>query len=480
MRQLLVQVPRGHGTAVLKIAAACDGANLAQYEASGHDGPVDLVIVHVSNDKVEQLLKELQTLPDLHATLIPSGVIALQPPAAQAPQQVTDVTVRSPIEIFLAGLQSIGSWTGFLGYAVAAGVVVWIGLFTNTIYLLVAAMLIAPFAGPAMNGAIATARGDWHLLRQSLLRYVAALAVTIAIAGALSLIMRQEIATSLMVATSNISAVAVLLPLVAGAAGALNLVQSERSSLVSGAAVGMLVAASLAPPAGLVGMAMALGEWAMAKNGLFVLVLQLVGINLSGAMVFRFFGLSAQGVRYHRGTGWVFGATLAVTIIALAGLLAWQFTDQPELQRSSQAERAAAQIQEVVNTSKLAHLVEADVRFTHSDIAGQTTLLGVVYVQRNSPTLSAEQIRSQLTEAIQTRLLEQGFHVTPLIDVSVLEAPAAQRADRPVRDMQNSTLLRIMKRQANTVMLVRPAQFTATYNWRLMAGVDAAGESYAA
>ncbi len=152
----------------------------------------------------------------------------------------------------MAGLQSVGSWKGFLGYAAAAGVVVWIGLYTNTSYLLVAAMLIAPFAGPAMNLAIATARGDITLLKRSLIRYFSALLVTILVALALSLILRQEIPTNQMVQTSELSSVALLLPLAAGAAGALNLVQSQRSSLVSGASVGMLVAASLAPPAGLV------------------------------------------------------------------------------------------------------------------------------------------------------------------------------------------------------------------------------------
>ncbi|MGH2416529.1 MAG: DUF389 domain-containing protein, partial [Microcystaceae cyanobacterium] len=44
--------------------------------------------------------------------------------------------------------------------------------------LLVAAMLIAPFAGPAMNTAIATAWGDRKLLWRSILRYFAALSVT--------------------------------------------------------------------------------------------------------------------------------------------------------------------------------------------------------------------------------------------------------------------------------------------------------------
>jgi hypothetical protein len=160
MRQLLVQVPCGCGKAVLDIAKSYDGMNLAQFEVNGSDGPLDLVIIHVSNRKVEGLLGELQSLPKLQVTLIPQGVMALQPPPDQAAQQVKDVEERSPIEVFLSGLQSVGSWKGFLGYAAAAGVVVWIGLFTNTSYLLVAAMLIAPFAGPAMNVAIATARGD--------------------------------------------------------------------------------------------------------------------------------------------------------------------------------------------------------------------------------------------------------------------------------------------------------------------------------
>jgi len=122
---------------------------------NGSDGAINLAIAHISNSKVEGLLGELQSLPQLRVTLIPQGVMALQPPPEEAPQQLINVELRSPIEIFLAGLQRVGSWKGFLGYAAAAGVVVWIGLYTNTNYLLFAAMLIAPFAGPAMNLAIA-------------------------------------------------------------------------------------------------------------------------------------------------------------------------------------------------------------------------------------------------------------------------------------------------------------------------------------
>lgn len=427
MRQLLIQVPQGCGKTVLDVAKACDGINLAQFEATGVDQSLDLVFVHVSNGKVEELLNKLQDVPDLSFTLLPTGVMALHPPADAAPDQVTNVEERSPIEIFLAGLQSTGSWKGFLSYAAIAGVVVWIGLYTNTSYLLVAAMLLAPFAGPAMNTALATARGDRQLLWRSIVRYFAALSVTIATTALLSWVLQQQIPSNLMIDSSQISTVSVLIPLAAGAAGALTLIQSDRSSLVSGAATGMLVAASLAPPAGIVGMAGAIGRWDLAINGLFLLLLQLGGINLSAGLLFRLFGLSTQGSRYQRGKRGVFPLAVGLSALVLTGLLIWQFSNSPNLERSSRAQRATAEVQQVVQQNHFAQLVEANVRFTRANIQGQNTLLSVVYVQRQSEaTQSAEQIHAELTQAIQTRLLKQGFNATPLVNVIVLETPAAK------------------------------------------------------
>lgn len=423
MRQLLVQVPQGCGKKVLEIANVCEGTNLARFEAAGVDRSIDLVLVHISNGKVEELLGKLQDIPDLSFTLLPTGIMALHPPADAASDQVTNVEERSPIEIFLSGLQSTGSWKGFLSYAAIAGIVVWIGLYTNTSYLLVAAMLLAPFAGPAMNTALATARGDRQLLWRSIIRYFAALSVTIATTALLSWILQQQIPTNLMIDSSQVSTVSVLIPLAAGAAGALTLVQSDRSSLVSGAATGMLVAASLAPPAGIVGMAAAIGRWDLASNGLFLLLLQLGGINLSAALVFRLFGLSTQGARYQRGKRGVFPISVGISALVLTGLLIWQFSSPPDLERSSRAQRANAQLQQVVKQNDSAQLVEANVRFTRANIQGQNTLLCVVYVQRRTEaTRSAEQIRADLTQSIQSRLLKD-FNATPLVDVIVLEAP---------------------------------------------------------
>jgi uncharacterized hydrophobic protein (TIGR00271 family) len=338
---------------------------------------------------------------------------------------MTDVTDRSPFEVFVAGLQSIGSWKGFLGYAVVAGIVVWLGLFTSTSYLLVAAMLIAPFGGPAMNAAIASARGDLSLLWHSLARYFAALGVTIVTTALLSLIFGQDVATDLMAATANISETAVLLPLAAGAAGAMHLVQSERSSLVSGAAIGILVAASLAPPAGLVGMGTVLGDWDMVRNALFLLGLQLIGINLAGATIFRLFGLRPRGPRYDRGRPIVVAVSLLATIAVLGSFLFWQFgSPAPELQRATIEQRARSVVRQTLDGVPDVGLARVTSNFTRPEIPDQNTLLVTVHVQRHADgPVGDEDLGDELTRQIQQAILRQGFNVTPLVDVTVLRAP---------------------------------------------------------
>lgn len=427
MRQLFVQVPRGQGAKVARAATDFDALNVAAFGADDAGGaPLDVVMVHLSNGSVGPFLDRLEKVPELRVSFMPQGVVALKPPPEEAPEQVKDVEVRSPIEVFLAGVQSVGSWTGLLGYAAAAGVVVWVGLYTNTIYLLTAAMLIAPFAGPAMNAALATASGDATLLGRSVLRYVGALAVMIGTTALLSLVLGHSMATAQMVARSNVSAVAVFLPLAAGAAGALNLVQSDRDSLVSGAAVGVLVAASLAPPAGLVGMAGVIGRWDLALSGFYVLVLQLVGINATGAVVFRLFGLSGGGARYERSRSWVFPLVTVFTALALAGLLYWQFADPIRFERGSVEQRAAAVVHAALAEHPAAAAVEVDARFARPDADVPPTLLATVYARRRpGAAVPDEQALSQdLARALQRRLHARWPQLTPFVSVTVLDAPA--------------------------------------------------------
>ena len=421
MRQLFVKVPEGQGEKVIDLAGRHAGVNLAVLPGHEEQDEWDVVMVHMPNRQVAYFLEEIDTLAQAQITLIPRGVLPMTPPDAKVADEITDVSALSPVEIWLNALQSIGSWWSFLGYTVAAGIVVWAGMFTNSVYLLVAAMLIAPFAGPAMNTAIATSTGDVDLLWRSLLRYAVSILVMICTTVAVSIILQLRTASVTMVDVSEVSSMAVLLPLAAGAAGALNLALAERSSLVSGTAVGVLVAASLAPPAGLIGMAAAIGRWDMTLSAAFVLGLQLLAINLGGTVVLRLFGLNTSGTRYQRGSRRLFYASVATSLVLLGLLLAWQFTSPVELQRSTITGRAVGVVEKTLSQSELAELVEANLRFTRPSNSNQKTLLGIIYVRRGEGvSLSDAEIQSRLKQELSADLNRFDPEITPLLQVSVL------------------------------------------------------------
>jgi uncharacterized hydrophobic protein (TIGR00271 family) len=240
------------------------------------------------------------------------------------------------LEIYLGGIQSVGSVFGLIGYSFVAGIIVWIGLFTTTSFLLVAAMLVAPFAGPAMNAALATAAGKKQLLQSSLSRYAIAILTGVAASFLMTLLFPLKTLTPLMEEISQVSKFAILLPLVSGFAGAVNICQSERDSLVSGAAVGILVAASLAPPVGLVGAGLYMMDWQIVFSSLFRILLQLLGIHIAATLVFYFYGkVTPGGVRFLQGSKTLGLVTSGIVVLGLVAMMFWQFAQPPFLRKAS-------------------------------------------------------------------------------------------------------------------------------------------------
>lgn len=309
-----------------------EGKNTIYLSSDEHD----VFYIYISNKKVNNFLKQIDQFEKPEITLIPRGVISLYPPASESPDQVADVQPKSSLEIYLGGIQSVGSMFGLFGYSFVAGIIVWIGLYTSTSYLLVAAMLVAPFAGPAMNAALATAAGKMDLLKSSLTRYALAIGTGIVASFLLTLIFPLTTLTPLMEQISQVSKFALFLPIVSGFAGAINICQSERDSLVSGAAVGILVAASLAPPVGLVGAGIYMMDWQIVFSSLFRILLQLLGIHLSATLVFYFYGkVTPEGVRFVKGSKKAGLVTTLVVVVGIGAMMFWQFAQPPYLTKAS-------------------------------------------------------------------------------------------------------------------------------------------------
>ncbi len=391
MRQLIIKIPEGHKEEVHKLVKKYEGKNTINL--SSEEG--DVFYIYLPNQRVNNFLKEIDEFEKPEISLIPRGVISLYPPASDSPDQVADVQPKSSLEIYLGGIQSVGSMFGLFGYSFVAGIIVWIGLFTSISYLLVAAMLVAPFAGPAMNAALATAAGKSNLLKSSLARYAIAIFTGIATSFLLTVIFPLNTLTPLMEQVSQVSKFALFLPIVSGFAGAINICQSERDSLVSGAAVGILVAASLAPPVGLVGIGLYMMDWRVVFSSLFRIALQLFGIHLAATLVFYFYGkVTPNGVRFLKGNKKAGIITTLVVVVGIAAMMFWQFSQPPYLRKASMNTELAKELTEELNNLEYIKVLSKDVTFTNERINDRSIAKFEATLLPKDTSISQEELKS--------------------------------------------------------------------------------------
>ena len=79
MRRLLVRVPEGRGAKVEELASRHGSAGTVSFSEEDGYGPVDLVLLHVPNRRVGDLVEELSAVNGLHVSMFPHGVLNLQP-----------------------------------------------------------------------------------------------------------------------------------------------------------------------------------------------------------------------------------------------------------------------------------------------------------------------------------------------------------------------------------------------------------------
>lgn len=389
-----------------------------------HGEPRATILLHLPNDTLGAFLDDVcRHAGELSFTFQPVGAIPIDPPLSEIQQQVRDVSALSTLELVLSSLQSIGSWKGMVLYSLFSGVVAAYGVIFNVSYLLVAAMLINPMGAPAIVTVIGLAVGDVRMFGRGAARFLVSLVLQAAAAAALGTAYRLDFSTETMEQVTALSAMAALLALVAGAAGAQSQIRSERDSLVSGSAAGFMVAAALAPPAAVLGLALPIGRWDYAGLMAFLLLLQLVGIAAGGWLTLLGFGVAPGNPAVPRGSrrGRAVLATVVMTVLAAA--IAWQIRQEPRFLKADLSRDAVRLARQGVDRVQEAGVVEASARFTRSELRrheGEGLLVQLV-VERQAGSVAgdaevAERVRSTVEERIRSAMPG----VVPFVDVTVL------------------------------------------------------------
>jgi uncharacterized hydrophobic protein (TIGR00341 family) len=175
----------------------------------------------------------------------------------------------------------------YLAMVVLATIVAAIGLYYNSVAIIIGAMVIAPLLGPNVALSLATTLGDLSLLRRALLTALAGIATTMVLSVIIGVLLHVDPTTPEMASRNGVGVGDVVVALASGCAGALAFTTGVSATLI-----GVMVAVALLPPLATFGLLLGGGHTALAMGALTLFLMNLICVNLAGVITFL-----VQGIR---------------------------------------------------------------------------------------------------------------------------------------------------------------------------------------
>lgn len=207
----------------------------------------------------------------------------------------------------------------YLVFVVLSTIVAALGMLTNSVAVVVGAMVIAPLLGPNLAFSVGVALGDGRLIGRALLTNLSGLIVALILSVAIGALWTGSLASDELLSRSSIGFDGMAIALASGAAAALSLVTGVSSALV-----GVMVAVALLPPTSAIGIFLGSGQVALATGAAMLLAVNIVSVNLAAHTILFWRGIrprtffeerrAARG-RMASGIVWV------LLLVLLAGLM---------------------------------------------------------------------------------------------------------------------------------------------------------------
>jgi len=248
------------------------------------------------NDKARQSVMDalqniLASSEGTHIVVLPVDTVL--PRAQEDEEQSAAVTREELYSQIEKGARIDGN---YLLLTLLSTVVAAIGLIEDNVAVVVGAMVIAPLLGPLIALAFGSSLGDGKLLLSALKTGLAGLALAFLVSLAIGMawpvdIGRGEalIASTEILARTDVGPAGVALALVSGAAAVLSLTTGLSSTLV-----GVMVAVALLPPTATMGMLVGAGYHQLAGGAMLLLAVNVVCVIVSAKIVFLVKGVKPR------------------------------------------------------------------------------------------------------------------------------------------------------------------------------------------
>ncbi|MBI1239460.1 MAG: TIGR00341 family protein [Alphaproteobacteria bacterium] len=298
LRLIEIIAPEGHTDTVVAIGDR-EGVLSVTVAPPGPDGRqiVHMIVRGAGRQAViDELQRTLSSAKNWRVSLLP--VEASIPLVKDNAEKKAENTLRETREELYADVvANSGIRLDFILLSILSAAVASVGLASDSVAVLVGAMVIAPLLGPLIALAFGAATGDGRLIGRALLTSAVGLGLAILVSTAIGAVLvtfegASFLSSSELTQRTHVGYGGAVVGLASGAAAALALTSGSTSALV-----GVMVAVALMPPACAAGLflaAVAMGEAAFGASfhALALAALNAACIVVASLIVFRLRGLT--------------------------------------------------------------------------------------------------------------------------------------------------------------------------------------------
>lgn len=176
-----------------------------------------------------------------------------------------------------------------------------IGLYQDSVAVIIGAMLLAPLMSPIISSAMGILRVDMELNKQSIIKIIIGIIIALSTAALFSLLFSYKPITNEMLGRLNPNLFDLGVAIFAGVAGAL----TKSFKKIQGSIAGVAIAVALVPPLAVAGIGIGRGDPYFFAQAFLLFSTNLVGIILAASLSFRVMGYSAA-IKSKRSIAYVF------------------------------------------------------------------------------------------------------------------------------------------------------------------------------
>lgn len=300
---------------------------IAQILVAEADTGFDLVLLGASNEGLlDRVLfgdvpEQVAEQTDVPSMMVRSARPPQQAWAQRAWDQVQTVlptlSVEEQIDLYRTLRRGARPSISYFVLIVLSALIATLGLWQNSVAVIIGAMLVAPLMTPIMAASLGIVLGDGRMIRVAAESIAKGMLLGIGVATFFSLLLRSPEVGSEIMGRTQPGLLDLMVALASGAAGAYALARKE----VSAALPGVAIAAALMPPLCTIGIGLATFAGPIAMGASLLFLTNLAAIIVAGGLVFLLLGIRPRDDEQERQANFRRGVTLALVLLVVVSVL---------------------------------------------------------------------------------------------------------------------------------------------------------------